>query len=57
MQDLPSALGHLPRYDEDSEKDVRYIHVRAISVRQGEGPLHKKTQAGHETVGDFRYVS
>ena len=27
MQDLPPTVGYLPRYDEDSEKDVRYIHV------------------------------
>ena len=27
MQDLPPAVGYLPRYDEDGEKDVRYIHV------------------------------
>ena len=27
MQDLPPAVRYLPRYDENSEEDVWYIHV------------------------------
>ena len=56
MQDLSPIAGHLPRYDEDSEENVRHVYVREISLRQGERSLHKKAKAGHETVRDFRYV-
>ena len=56
MQDLPSVAGYLSRYDEDSEEDVRHLHVRAIPFRKGERSLHTKAEEGHETARDFWYV-
>ena len=56
MQYLPSVAGYLSRYDEDSEEDVRHLHVRAIPFRKGERSLHTKAEEGHETARDFWYV-